>query len=70
MLAPQDTPDELVKVVVDDVVVRHLTRVPQVKPVGEERRAVKSTTQSARRSLVAAISSHVIPPTSANTETP
>lgn len=66
--APQDTPEELVTVV-DDVVVRHLTGVPQVKPIGEERPSGEEHSQSARGSLIAAISSHVIPPTSA-TPTP
>jgi hypothetical protein len=36
VFAPQDTPDEPAEVRVDDVVVRRLTGVPEVQPVGEE----------------------------------
>lgn len=70
MLAFQDTANELLGVVVDDVVVRRLAVSHRFKPLASSARAVKSTTHSARRSLVAAISSQVIPPTSANTDTP
>ena len=36
MFAPQDTPDKLVDVIVDDVVVRRQTGVPQVEAIGEK----------------------------------